>query len=55
MKPYVPQSLPLANLDSHRLLQAVGRANRALARYDGLLESMINPGLLLSPLTMQEP
>ena len=54
MEPYIPQPLPLAHLDSQRLLQAVGRANRALARYDGLLESMINPELLLSPLTMQE-
>jgi Fic family protein len=32
----------------------VGRANAALARYDGLLESLINPQVLLSPLLMKE-
>ncbi len=32
----------------------IGQANAALARYDGMLESMVNPAVLLSPLTMQE-
>jgi len=54
MKPYVPEKLPLADLDFRRLLPATGRANAALARYDGLLQGLINPALLLSPLTLEE-
>lgn len=54
MEPYIPEQLPLTHLHFQRLLRAVGRANAELARYDGLLESLINPTLLLSPLTMQE-
>jgi Fic family protein len=54
MDPYVPQPLPLANLDHARLIRKVGPANAALARYDGLLQSVINPTVMLSPLTNQE-
>ena len=54
MKPYVPQSLPLTCLDYARLIRKVGPANAALARYDGLLQSVINPGVMLSPLTNRE-
>lgn len=32
----------------------VGRANASLSRYDGLLESLVNPQVLLSPLLMKE-
>lgn len=54
MEPYIPQVLPLVSLDYQRLFGAAGRANAELARYDGLLQSLVNPGLLLSPLTSQE-
>jgi len=54
MEPYIPESLPLPHLDHQRLFQAVGRANAELARYDGLLQNLVNPTLLLSPLTRQE-
>ena len=54
MKPYVPQPLPLTCLDYARLIRKVGPANAALARYDGLLQSVINPGVMLSPLTNRE-
>jgi Fic family protein len=36
------------------LVSPVAKANTALARYDGLLEAIPNPGLLLSPLSAQE-
>lgn len=36
------------------MIRLVGPANAALARYDGLLQSIVNPGVLLSPLTNQE-
>lgn len=54
MKPYMPNSLPLTNLDFHRLLPKIGPANAALARYDGLLQSVVNPAVMLSPLTQRE-
>lgn len=54
MRPYVPDALPLADLDHRQLLPLVGQANAALARYDGLLQSIPNPAVMLSPLTTQE-
>ena len=54
MKPYEPTELPVANLDCRSLLPLVGKANRELARYDGLLHGIVNPDILLSPLTMEE-
>lgn len=54
MKPYVPESLPPTNVDYGRLIGFVGRATAAIARYDGMLQSLVNPSILLSPLTTQE-
>ena len=54
MLPYVPESLPVRTLDFGRLIRLIGPANAALARYDGLLQSVVNPSVMLSPLTNQE-
>jgi Fic family protein len=54
MQPYVPDTLPIAELDFRLLLPLVGQANAALARYDGLLQGIPNPAVMLSPLTTQE-
>ena len=54
MNPYQPDALPLQALDDRRLLPLVGQANAALARYDGLLQGVPNPTVMLSPLTTQE-
>lgn len=54
MKPYVPHALPLRNLDLVRLVRKIGPANAALARYDGLLQGIVNASVLLSPLTNRE-
>lgn len=54
MKPFVPHNLPLEPLDYGSLIGLVGRANAELARYDGLLQGIVNPAVLLSPLTTQE-
>lgn len=54
MEPYIPDDLPLKDLDYARLLPIVGRSNAALARYDGLLAGIPNPAVMLSPLTTQE-
>jgi Fic family protein len=35
-------------------ISLIGKANAALARYDGLLQGIINPEILLSPLTIRE-
>ena len=52
--PYEPQTLPLDNLDYRALIALVGEANATLAHYSGLLQGMVNPAVLLSPITNQE-
>jgi Fic family protein len=54
LKPYEPSKLPLDNIDWAGLVTLIGQAHDALARYDGMLQSMVNPVILLSPLTTQE-
>ena len=54
MNPYIPNTLPLENLDYKKLLPYVAKANAALSRYDGLLQGLVNPAILLSPITTQE-
>jgi Fic family protein len=54
MKPYKPNTLPLEGLDYQRLFALVGDANAELARYDGLLQGVVNPSVMLSPLTNEE-
>lgn len=54
MEPYTPDALPLDNLDYVQLITLVGEANSKLAEYNGLLQGIINPAVMLSPLTQQE-
>ena len=54
MKPYEAQRLPLDCIDWAAHVTLIGRANAALARYDGMLQSIVNPAVLLSPLTTRE-
>jgi len=54
MKPFVPDKLPLDCIDWSAHVRLIGRANATLARYDGMLQGIVNPALLLSPLTTQE-
>lgn len=54
MQPYIPDILPLKELDWTKYVHLIGKANAEVARFDGLLQSMPNPGVLLSPLTTQE-
>ena len=54
MKPFVPHPLPPVNIEWDLLVGLLGRANRAIARYDGMLQNVVNPAILLSPLTTQE-
>jgi Fic family protein len=54
MEPYIPNKLPLVNIDYKKLITLVGEANAELAEYNGLLQGIINPSILLSPITNQE-
>lgn len=54
MKPYIPKKLPLTSLQWSSFIRLIGQANAAIARYDGILQGIINPDILLSPLTTQE-
>lgn len=54
MKPFVPVNLPIEGIRWAELVPALGKANRALAHYDGVLLGVPNPDVLLSPLTTQE-
>lgn len=54
MKPCVPEKLPLEKIEWEPLIPLIGKANRALAYYDGILYGVSNPGVLLAPLTTQE-
>lgn len=53
-EPHRPDRLPLEKLDWGRLVPTLGKANRAIAHYDGVLRSIPNPAILLSPLTSNE-
>lgn len=54
MSPFQPENLPLKNIEWNQLIDLMGKANRYIARYDGLLQSVINPDVLLAPLRTQE-
>ena len=54
MPPCIPDELPLADLNWRALLPLIGKANGALARYDGMLQTLPNPAVLLSPITVNE-
>lgn len=54
MKPYKPDKLPIEGLDYQQLFALVGDANAELARYDGLLQGVVNRSVMLSPLTIEE-
>ena len=54
MKPYEPARLPLDCINWADHVPLIGQANAALARFDGMVQSIVNPLVLLSPLTTQE-
>ena len=54
MKPFIPARLPITGLNWEEISLDAGRANRAVARYDGLLQGIPDAGIMLSPLTVRE-
>jgi Fic family protein len=53
MAPFAPDKLPVP-LNWEPLIPLIGKANRAIAQYDGVLYGLPNPDILLSPITTQE-
>ncbi len=53
-KSHIPDNLPLEKLDWMSFVDLIGPAHDAVARFDGLLQSIPNPAVLLSPLTTKE-
>jgi len=56
MDPYIPETLPinLSTLNWQKVTLKVSEASAALAYYNGVLESIINPAIFLSPLETKE-
>ncbi|MCC5850897.1 MAG: Fic family protein [Verrucomicrobia bacterium] len=54
VQPYSAPQIPIRKLDWEGMIPRLGMAQAAVARFDGILQAMINPELLLSPLTTQE-
>ena len=54
MEPCIPDKLPITKVDWEPLIPLIGKSNRSLAYYDGILNAIVNPDVLLSPLTTQE-
>lgn len=54
MKPCIPDKLPIENIDWEPLIPLIGKVNRSISYYDGVLCGISNPDVLLSPLTTQE-
>jgi Fic family protein len=54
VRPFLPRRLPPDCLDWAELVPLIGRANRAIARYDGIVQGLVNPLVLLSPLAARE-
>jgi len=51
---FYPEMLPQENIDWLRHISLIGRSNAALARYDGILQGIVNPEVLFSPLMTEE-
>jgi hypothetical protein len=54
MHPFVAEQLPIQNVDWENLIPLIGRANRSLAQFEGILYGLPNPEILLAPMTTQE-
>jgi filamentation induced by cAMP protein fic len=54
INPCIPENLPIASLDYRKYVRLVGQANAELARFDGLLQTIVNPAVLLSPMSTNE-
>src|SRR3989304_8659864 len=54
MNPFIPKKLPLQDVKWEPLIPLIGKANRSLAHFEGVISTLPNTALLLSPLNTQE-
>lgn len=56
MEPFIPEKLPLnlSTLNWQKVTVKVSEASAALAYYNGILKSIVNPAIFLSPLETKE-
>ncbi len=54
MKPSQPAYLPLKDINWLSLIKLISKANAEIARYDGIIQGIVNTDILLSPLQTQE-
>lgn len=54
MEPCKPDLLPIKEINWEPLIPLIGKANRDLSYYNGVLVGISNPDVLLSPMTTQE-
>lgn len=54
MKPFIPHILPLENINWAAYVELIGKANLELGNLRGTLKGIVNPAVLLSPLTLRE-
>ena len=54
MNPYKARQLPFNDIKWDELISLIGAANAGLAKFDGMLQSVRNPNILLSPLINKE-
>jgi Fic family protein len=52
--PCIPSSMPPTGLNWESLVPLISKSTAAIARYDGTLEGIVNPLVLLSPITTRE-
>jgi len=52
-EPFIPPDLPI-DIDWISHLPIIGEANIAVGRYDGILQGIVDPNVLLSPMMVQE-
>ncbi|NCQ53523.1 MAG: Fic family protein, partial [Caldiserica bacterium] len=53
-EPYIPKNFPPEKIEWKEIIPLIGMANSAIARFDGMLQGLVNPSVLLSPLTTKE-
>ncbi len=54
IEPYTPEKLPIEDIDWDAHTSLIGKANQYLGRYDGIIQTIVNPDILLAPLMIKE-
>lgn len=54
MKPFEPIKMNDISLDFMKLIPLISKSNSALSNYNGALKHLLNPGILLAPMTAKE-